>query len=63
MKKLYRVEPSSLGGVCSGLGEYFDIDDAIIRVIFALLIFTPFPVIILYILLGICIPSKSENQL
>lgn len=63
MKKLYRTEPSSLGGVCSGLGEYFDIDDAIIRVIFALLIFTPFPVIILYILLWICIPSKSENQL
>jgi phage shock protein C len=63
MRKLYRNSPSFIGGVCSGLGEHFKVDDIIIRAIFAILIFTPFPVIILYLLLWISVPLKPENQL
>lgn len=63
MKKLYRNSPSYIGGICNGLGEYFEVDDVIIRVIFTILIFTPFPIIILYILLWVSIPSKPKDHL
>ena len=34
MRKLYRSYTNSMiGGVCGGLGEYFDIDPTLIRII------------------------------
>ncbi len=59
-RKLYRIEGgnSIVGGVASGLSEYFNIDVAIIRVIFVLGFFTPLPSIIAYGLLWIALPSK-----
>ena len=40
MKRLYRnSKDKKLGGVCSGLGDYFNIDPVIIRLAFLLLIF------------------------
>ncbi len=33
-KKLERKTPSDLGGVCSGLGDYFDIDEVFVKIIF-----------------------------
>lgn len=57
MKKIFRKRNSSLGGVCSGIGEYFDIDETIVRVLFIVGIFTPFPIILTYLLLWIIIPK------
>jgi phage shock protein PspC (stress-responsive transcriptional regulator) len=59
-KKLERKTPSDVGGVCSGLGDYFDIDETFVKVIFFALIFTPFPIICIYILLWIFTPKESK---
>jgi phage shock protein PspC (stress-responsive transcriptional regulator) len=60
MKKLYRDNPSVSAGVCGGLGSYFGIDDSIIRILFVVLIFTPFPIILTYLLMWIIIPKSHE---
>ncbi len=63
-KKLYRSNKNKiLSGVLGGLGEYAEIDPAIIRIIFILiLIFTGFiPGLIAYFLFIIVIPKKAEK--
>ena len=59
-KKLERKTPSDIGGVCSGLGDYFDIDEVFVKIIFFALIFTPFPIILTYFLLWICMPKEPK---
>jgi phage shock protein PspC (stress-responsive transcriptional regulator) len=59
-KKLERKTPSDLGGVCSGLGDYFDIDEVFVKIIFFALIFTPFPIILTYFLLWIFMPKEPK---
>ncbi len=40
MKRLYRnIKEAKIGGVCAGLGGYFNIDPVIVRLAFLLLIF------------------------
>jgi len=58
MKKLYRGHDEIFAGICDGLGEFSEIDPTIIRLIFAGLIFTPFPIITCYIIAWIVIPKK-----
>ncbi len=59
-KKLYRIKnnQSMLGGVSQGLADYFNIDVTLIRVLFVLLFFTPFPSIITYFILWLVLPEK-----
>jgi phage shock protein PspC (stress-responsive transcriptional regulator) len=59
MKKLCRSNSGIIGGVCGGLGNYFNIDDSLIRILFVVLMFTPFPIIFTYLLLWISIPKES----
>ena len=59
MKKLYRAKPSKIAGVCKGLGDYFNIDDSLIRVLFVILVFTPFPIILTYLLLWVSFPKET----
>jgi phage shock protein PspC (stress-responsive transcriptional regulator) len=59
-KQLLRKRESRLGGVCGGLGEYFDIDETIFRVLFLVGIFSPLPAIFTYLLLWIVIPKESK---
>jgi len=49
-----------IGGVCGGIGETFEIDSTIIRLIFIFLalITEIIPAIIVYILAWLIIPSK-----
>ena len=63
-KRLTRSQTNKmLGGVCGGLGEYFDIDPTLIRILFALLIvFGLGSPILLYALLWIIIPAGSETE-
>lgn len=58
MKKLYRSYTKHIGGVCGGLGEFSEIDPTIIRILFVFLIFTPFPIIILYLFCWAIIPKR-----
>ncbi|MDP5120168.1 MAG: PspC domain-containing protein [Spirosomaceae bacterium] len=57
MKKLRRIKSESmLGGVAAGLAEYFDIDVTLIRIVLAIGIFAPFPVVIPYVVMWIVMP-------
>jgi len=58
-KRLYRsVEDSKLGGVCGGIGEYFNIDPTFIRIIAILLIFADGVGILAYFIAWIIMPKK-----
>ena len=58
-KRLYRsYTDKMLGGVCGGLGEYFDIDPVIIRVLFIVAVLFGGGGILAYIILWIVIPQK-----
>ncbi len=60
---IYRSEQNKfLGGVCGGLGEYFNIDPNIIRLIFILLtVFGGFGLII-YLILWVILPTQSQTS-
>lgn len=65
MKKLLlSKENKMIGGICGGIGEYFNIDPTIIRIIFILLTFiflsAPIP---LYIIFWIIIPSGDKKPI
>lgn len=52
-----------IGGVASGLADYFTIDVTIVRVLFVLAVFIPltFPVILFYIILWIVMPDVAKR--
>ncbi len=62
-KRLYRsVTNKIFGGVLGGLGDYFDIDPVLLRVIWTfILVFTGiFPGVLVYILALFIIPIESD---
>lgn len=63
-KGLYRDENNKLiGGVCSGLANYFNIDIVIIRIIFIILFFSFGVGLIPYIILWIAVPSTATKEI
>lgn len=63
-KRFYRdLDHNVVGGVCSGLGAYFNIDPVIIRVLFVILTFimAGFPVV-LYLVLWVIIPAAITTE-
>jgi phage shock protein PspC (stress-responsive transcriptional regulator) len=57
-KKLYRsARDKMIGGVASGLGDYFDIDPTIVRLIFVLSIFVGGAGFIAYVIMWIVVPQ------
>ena len=62
-KTLYRTEDDKmLGGVCGGLGKYFEIDPTIVRLFFALIFFGYGAGGMIYLLLWIIMPSETTLQ-
>jgi len=62
-KKLFRDENDKvLGGVCSGLGNYFGIDSIIVRIIFVILLFSVIG-FLAYIILWAVVPSSAVNEI
>lgn len=61
-RRLYR-DPDSrvLGGVCGGLGAYFNTDPILFRIIFILIFFGMGSGLIIYIILWIAIPEASTT--
>jgi phage shock protein C len=62
-KRLYRSNKDAmLFGVCGGLGEYFNLDPTIVRLIAILLAFVTalFPMLLLYIIMSLVVP-KNPN--
>lgn len=62
MKRLYRpLDDRKLGGVCAGLGRYFNLDPTVVRIIMLVLII-PFNlgIILAYIIGMFVIPDETE---
>ncbi len=63
-RKLYRPRTGrSIAGVCSGLGEFFDVDATLIRLVTLLLILCGGVSIWAYIILWIIIPEAPERKI
>ena len=63
-KRLYRDSSDKfIGGVCSGIAAYLNVDPAIVRILFAIITFGGFGIgFVAYILLWIILPEKDiEN--
>lgn len=63
-KKLYRSKNDRvIFGVCGGLGEYFEVDSLILRILFILLTFTGGSGLIIYLILAIIIPDGEGKKI
>lgn len=62
MKHLYRSSTNrKLGGVCGGLGEYFNVDPTLLRLLYILVVlFSAGLGIIAYLLMWVIMPEKPE---
>ena len=59
MKRLHRnKQDGKIAGICSGIGDYFDIDPVIVRLLFLLALFLGGGLIV-YIIAWIIIPIKE----
>ena len=57
MKRLYRnKEEGKIAGVCAGIGDYFEIDPVIIRLVFLLALFLGAGLIV-YLIAWVIIPK------
>lgn len=59
--RLYKSDTDVMvGGVCAGLAEYLNIDPSFVRLMFALLGVTAGSGFLVYLLLWVILPNKSE---
>ena len=63
-KRIYRsAKERIIGGVCGGLGKFFDVDPTIIRLLWAIMTLLSVGVgIIAYLISWIIIPEKQEKE-
>jgi len=60
-KKLYRSEKDTIiAGVAGGLGEFFELDPSILRLIFIIMLFAGGSGFWVYLILWLILPKKSE---
>lgn len=59
-KRLYRGKDAMLGGVASGLADYFNLDPTIVRLLFVLIGFVSggFPAALVYLVLWAIMPRN-----
>jgi phage shock protein C len=64
MKRLYRSKNDRmLGGVCAGLGEHFDIDPTVIRLVWAVITVLSIGTgVLVYIIAWILIPEEESGS-
>jgi phage shock protein C len=64
MKRLYRSKKERmLGGVCAGLGEHFDIDPTVIRLVWAVITVLSIGTgVLVYIIAWILIPEEESGS-
>ena len=63
MKKLYLSETDrKLGGVCGGLGEYYDKDSTLFRILFVVVGLLWGSGLILYLIMWLIIPRKPGTK-
>lgn len=63
-KRLFRNETDKvIGGVCSGLAAYFNVDVVVVRIIFVILFFSFGFGILPYIILWVAVPSSASVEI
>lgn len=63
IKRLYRSNTDKvIFGVCGGLGEYFDMDSNIFRLLFILLALTGGAGVLIYLVFAIVIPAEPGER-
>jgi len=63
MQKIFRSRESSIiGGVCGGLGEYFNIDPIIFRLTFIALLLAKGIGLVIYVIAWIVIPLRPKDE-
>lgn len=64
MKRLYRSRTNKiLGGVCGGLGNYFNVDPVLIRLLWVIFIFISVGAgVLAYIIAWIIIPEEPVRK-
>lgn len=63
-KRLYRSrQDRMIGGVCGGLGDYFDIDPTVIRLLFVFGTLLGGPGVIAYLILLVIVPLEPVEGL
>ena len=61
-KRLYRSRSDRLiGGVCGGMGKYFNVDPVWIRIVFLLLLIAAGVTLLIYIILWIIVPEEPVS--
>ncbi len=61
-KRLYKSSTNKiLAGVCGGIGEYFDVDPVLVRVVWVISAFFGGAGILAYIIAAIVIPSREDR--
>jgi phage shock protein C len=61
-RKLYRSRKNKvLGGVCGGLGEYFDIDPSLIRLLWVFVVLMGGSGVLIYIILWVILPEEDSK--
>jgi phage shock protein C len=59
VKRLYRSQKERMiGGVCGGLGEFFEVDPIIFRLIFVLMLLGAGSGVLVYIVMMLIIPEE-----
>jgi len=58
-KRLTRSREKMVGGVCSGLGNYFDIDPTIVRILFVVIAFAGGASLLAYLIMLIIVPMEQ----
>jgi phage shock protein C len=62
-RRLYRSQTDKvIGGVCGGLGEYFDVDPVLVRIIAVLLVLGHGIGLLAYIIAWILIPKREYDE-
>ncbi len=60
-RRLYRdIDNRVIGGVCSGLGAYFNLDPVVMRIIFVVLLLANGIGILAYLVLWIAVPKSPD---
>ncbi len=65
MKKLYRSKKNSIfTGILGGIGEYYDIDPVVVRVVFLFTLFLTggIPMLLAYFLALFVVPEPPEGE-
>ena len=61
-KRLFRSRKERiLGGVCGGMGNYFNLDPVLVRVVWAVLLFAAGVGFLAYFIAWIIIPEEPAN--